>query len=234
MGDRRASVAADLLGVARLGSPTVLRDDGGMRTPDGIEIVHARDRQQWRAWLAENHASEKAASLIMHKKASLESSVTYDEAVEEALCFGWIDSRANRIDETTYRQLFTPRKRGSVWAATNKVRVERLIAQGRMTPAGLALIEAAKADGSRDALNDVDALVMPDDLLGAPAANPTAQRYFDAFPDSAKRIILFWIASAKRSETRARRIATTVELAEQNLRANDYRPPAVKGKQPAE
>jgi uncharacterized protein YdeI (YjbR/CyaY-like superfamily) len=205
-----------------------------MRAPDGIEIVEAPDREAWRAWLAAHHASEKAAWLVMQKKGSTSPGVTYDEAVEEALCFGWIDSRANKVDETTYRLMMTRRKRGSAWAATNKVRVERLIAEGRMTSAGLELVESAKADGSWDALNDVDDLTMPDDLLGALAANPTAQRYFDAFPDSSKRIILFWIASAKRPETRAKRVATTVELAEHNRRANHYRQPGDNHEGPAQ
>ena len=121
-----------------------------------------------------------------------------------------------------------------MWAATNKARVERLIAEGRMTPAGLALIEAAKADGSWDALNHVDALELPDDLLGALAANADAQRYFDAFPDSAKRAILFWVTSAKRPETRAKRIAETVELASRNIRAPQSRQPAASREKPAE
>jgi uncharacterized protein YdeI (YjbR/CyaY-like superfamily) len=201
-----------------------------VKASDGYEIVNAATRDEWRTWLAEHHDTEKAAWLVIHKKASSEPSVTYDEAVEEALCFGWIDSRGNKIDDLKYRLIFTPRKRGSVWAATNKARVERLIADGRMTPAGLALIEAAKADGSWDALNQVDALELPDDLLGALAANDDARRYFDAFPDSAKRIILFWITSAKRPETRAKRIAETVDLAEHNIRAAQYRPPASREK----
>ncbi len=205
-----------------------------MKAPDGYEIVHAATRDEWRDWLAEHHATDKAVWLVIHKKASTEPSVTYDEAVEEALCFGWIDSRGNKMDDMKYRLIFTPRKRGSVWAATNKARVERLIAEGRMTPAGLALIEAAKADGSWDALNHVDALELPDDLLGALAANDDAQRYFDAFPDSAKRAILFWVTSAKRPETRAKRIAESVELASRNIRAPQPRQPAASREKTAE
>ena len=205
-----------------------------MRDSDGFDIVHAADRDEWRAWLAEHHAAEKGVWLVIDKKASTEPSVTYDEAVEEALCFGWIDSRTRGLDDFRYLQTFTPRKPGSIWAATNKVRVERLIAEGRMTPAGLALIEAAKADGSWDALNHIDALEFPDDLLGALAANPEAQRYFDAFPDSAKRAALFWVTSAKRPETRAKRIAETVELASRNVRAPAYGPPATQREKTAE
>jgi uncharacterized protein YdeI (YjbR/CyaY-like superfamily) len=204
-----------------------------MEAPDGLNMVSAANRAEWRAWLAQHYAADKGVWLVIHKKASNEPSVTYDEAVEEALCFGWIDSRANKMDETRYRLLFTPRKRGSVWAATNKTRVERLIAEGRMTPAGLALIDAAKADGSWDSLNHVDALEMPEDLLGALAENPDAERYFDAFPDSSKRMILFWIANAKRPETRAKRIAETVSHAAQNLRVNDPRPSTARRERPA-
>jgi uncharacterized protein YdeI (YjbR/CyaY-like superfamily) len=125
-----------------------------MRAADGFDIVEAPDRETWRAWLESHGSSEKGAWLVMQKKSSSAPGVTYDEAVEEALCFGWIDSRANRADETTYLQMFTPRKPGGTWAATNKVRVERLIAEGRMTPAGMALIESAKADGSWNALDE--------------------------------------------------------------------------------
>jgi uncharacterized protein YdeI (YjbR/CyaY-like superfamily) len=124
-----------------------------MRAPDGFEIVEAPTRDAWRTWLAEHAAAEKGAWLVMQKKASTTPGVTYDEAVEEALSFGWIDSRANKADETTYLQRFSPRRPGSAWAASNKGRVERLIAEGRMMPAGLALVESAKADGSWDALD---------------------------------------------------------------------------------
>lgn len=191
-----------------------------MNASDSLGTVRAANRDEWRAWLAAHHDAETGVWLVLRKKASKEPGVTYEEAVEEALCFGWIDSRTMRIDESAYRQLFTPRRRGGNWAASNKARVERLIAEGRMTPAGLAVIEAAKADGSWDALDHIDALEMPDDLLGALAANPDAQRHFDAFPDSAKRMILYWVTSAKRAETRANRIATVVDLAERNLRAD--------------
>ena len=221
--------ARDTLGIARL-----LRDDARMNASDGLDIVRAASRDEWRAWLAAHHGAESGVWLVINKKASRERGVTYEEAVEEALCFGWIDSKTLRMDERAYRQLFTPRRPKGAWAASNKARVERLIAEGRMTPAGLQVIEAAKADGSWDTLNHIDELRMPDDLFGALVANPTAQHNFNAFPDSAKRMILFWITSAKRAETRAKRIGTTVDLAERNIRADQYRPPADDRKKPAE
>jgi uncharacterized protein YdeI (YjbR/CyaY-like superfamily) len=128
-----------------------------MRAPDGFEIVSAPASADWRSWLARNGAEQRGAWLVIQKKGSPEPGVTYEEAVEEALAFGWIDSRANRMSDTAFRIMFTPRRPGGTWAASNKARVERLIADGRMTPAGLALVQAAKADGSWNALDEADA-----------------------------------------------------------------------------
>ena len=150
--------------------------------------------------------------------------ISLDEAVEEALCFGWIDSRLNRLDDERNVLRFTPRRRGSAWAKSNKERVGRLEAQGLMTPAGRALVEAAKIDGSWYVLDRIDDLTMPDDLTAALAADPAAERYFAAFPPSTKKAILFWIASAKKPETRAKRVAETVRLAAENRRATERRP----------
>ena len=117
--------------------------------------------------------------------------------MEEALCFGWIDSTVNRLDAHRFKQLFTPRKPGGTWARTNKERVERLIAAGLMTPAGLAPIEAAKADGSWTLLDDVEGLVVPEDLASALHASPAAERGFHDLPDSQKKMALYWIQTAK-------------------------------------
>lgn len=147
----------------------------------------------------------------------------YAEAVEEALCFGWIDSRPNALDAERAMQLFTPRRAKSPWSRLNKERVARLIRDGRMAPAGLAAVEAARRDGSWDAYDVVEALTIPDDLARALAANAEAEMNFTAFSASSKKNILWWIASAKRPETRARRVAETVELAAQNRKANHWR-----------
>jgi uncharacterized protein YdeI (YjbR/CyaY-like superfamily) len=184
--------------------------------------VHPRSRAEWRQWLEEHHTQTEGVWFISFKKASGEPRVEYEEAVEEALCFGWIDSKANKLDDARTMLWFTPRKPGTGWSRPNKERIARLIDSGLMRPAGLARIEAAKQDGSWNALDAVEALEIPPDLAEELARNPMAAQYFDAFPRSAKRAILVWITSAKRPETRARRIAETVELAAQNKRANQW------------
>lgn len=161
--------------------------------------------------------------MISYKKESGQPRVTYDEAVEEALCFGWIDSRPNKLDDQRTMLWFAPRKPGTGWSKLNKERVERLLAAGLIAPAGLAKIEAARQDGSWNALDAVEALEIPPDLAAALASFESAAGNFDAFPRSVKRGILEWIASAKTPETRARRIAETASLAEENKRANQWR-----------
>jgi uncharacterized protein YdeI (YjbR/CyaY-like superfamily) len=175
---------------------------------------------EWRAWLEQNHTRRQGIWLITYKKASGKPHLSYEESVQEALCFGWIDAKGNKLDEERTMLWFAPRKPRTGWSAPNKRRIEVLIADGRMAPAGLAKIEAAKQDGSWTALDAVEALEIPPDLRDALAANPTAQGYFDAFPRSAKRAILVWISQAKKAETRANRVAETVRLAAENVRAN--------------
>jgi uncharacterized protein YdeI (YjbR/CyaY-like superfamily) len=187
---------------------------------DGREIVEVADRAAWRGWLASHHDQTAGIWLAMPRKAASFPAPTYDEAVEEALCYGWIDSTANTLDEQVALLYFARRKRGSAWARTNKARIERLKRDGMIAPPGQAVIERAKDDGSWTALDSVEAGEVPDDLAVALAANPTAAAYFDAFPPGAKRQILWWVVSAKRPETRARRVTETVRLAEQNVRAN--------------
>jgi len=187
------------------------------------ESFHPSYRHEWRSWLEQNHATSPGIWLVYSKKESGQPRVSYDDAVEEALCFGWVDSRPNVIDSERFKQLFTPRKAKSPWSRLNKQRVEKLIKQGCMTPAGLAKVEAAKQDGSWSALDAVEDLTIPPDLQQALDANDLARTHFTAFPPSSKKNILWWIESAKRSETRAKRIAETVSMAEKNLRANHYR-----------
>jgi uncharacterized protein YdeI (YjbR/CyaY-like superfamily) len=184
---------------------------------------YARDRQEWRAWLAEHHASATGVWLIYYKKESGKPRVAYADAVEEALCFGWIDSRPNALDDERYMQLFSPRKPKSPWSKLNKERVERLIAQGMMTSAGMEKIELAKRNGTWGQYDAIEDLTMPDDLATALAANPEAQRNFDAFPPSSKKNIFWWIISARRPETRQKRVEETTQLAAKNLTANHYR-----------
>jgi uncharacterized protein YdeI (YjbR/CyaY-like superfamily) len=181
--------------------------------------VHPETRDEWRAWLAANHDTMPGVWLVMWRTGTGRREITYEEAVEEALCFGWIDGQANSLDDERSMMRMTPRKPTSAWARSNKERVERLIAGGQMTEAGLRAIATAKANGSWTILDDVDALVIPDDLQSALAADEQAHSYFEAFPPSAKKQILYWIKTAKRPETRQRRIAETVRLAASNIRA---------------
>jgi uncharacterized protein YdeI (YjbR/CyaY-like superfamily) len=183
------------------------------------ERIHPATRAAWRAWLEQHHATTRGVWVVQWRSSVGGQGPTYDDLVEEALCFGWIDGRANPLDDRRSMLMFTPRRPGSAWARSNKERVERLTAAGRMTPAGLRAIERAEADGSWTLLDDVDALVVPPDLASALAGDEQARRHFDAFPPSAKKAALYWIKTAKRPETRQRRIAETVRLASENRRA---------------
>ena len=186
--------------------------------------IHPATLADWHAWLAANHTRAEGVWLITYKKAAGKPTLSYEESVEEALCFGWIDSIARKLDEERSMLYFAPRKADSGWSRPNKTRIERLMADGRMAPAGLAKIEAAKADGSWTLLDAVENLEVPDDLAAEFARYPDARANFDAFPRSARRGILEWIVQAKRPETRAKRVAETARLAQANVRANQPRP----------
>ena len=192
--------------------------------PDGLQIVRVKDRAAWRAWLEHNHDTSPGVWLVVAKKDARRPGVTYVEAVEEALCFGWIDSRPNTLDDEHYLQRLSPRRPKSVWSRPNKERIERLIAEDRMTVAGLRPIEVAKRDGSWNTLDDTDDLVVPRDLAAALAARPGAKKHFDAYPPSVKKPALYWITSAKRPETRVRRIAEVVDQASMGKRPLQWPP----------
>jgi uncharacterized protein YdeI (YjbR/CyaY-like superfamily) len=192
-----------------------------MATEDSVQ---PSTRATWRKWLADHHSRAEGVWLITYKKSADKPRIEYGEAVEEALCFGWVDSKPGKVDEERTKLWFAPRKSGSGWSRPNKERIERLFAAGQMQPAGIAKIEAAKEDGSWAALDAVEDLVIDADLAAALASLPQAAQNFEAFPRSAKRGILEWIAIAKRPETRAARIAETARLAQDNLRANQWKP----------
>ena len=192
--------------------------------PDGRPMVGPFDRAAWRAWLMANHATSSGVHLVSWRRRSGRTSVAYEEAVEEALCVGWIDSVAGRLDEQRGLQWFSPRRPTSGWARTNKARVERLIAAGLMLPAGLAAIEVAKRNGSWTRLDDVENLIVPDDLGALLAANPPARERWDAFSRSRRRAVLDWISQARRPETRARRIAETAESAARDEVPRQFQP----------
>lgn len=177
-------------------------------------------RAEWRQWLAAHHASAPGVWLVYCKKASGLPSLSYAEAVEEALCFGWIDSHPRKLDADRTQLLFTPRKPRSGWSKVNKERLERLEAAGQLMPAGLAAIARARQNGAWESLAAAEAGRIPDDLAAALAADETAARHFAAFSPSARKQILTWVLGAKQPESRARRVAETVRMAALDKRAN--------------
>jgi uncharacterized protein YdeI (YjbR/CyaY-like superfamily) len=189
------------------------------RHVDGREIVEVPDRTAWRSWLADRHEQRDAIWLVFHKKSSDGRSPSYQEAVEEALCFGWIDSTTNRLDDWRTLQLFAPRKPRSTWSMSNKERVARLGREGLLAPAGIAAIEVAKENGSWSALDAVERLEEPPDLAGALDADAAARENWNGFSPSSRKGILWWVVSAKRPETRAKRVEQTVRMAAKGLRA---------------
>jgi uncharacterized protein YdeI (YjbR/CyaY-like superfamily) len=191
---------------------------------DQLPEFYPPSRKAWRAWLAKHHASADGVWVICYKKGSGEPTIGYDELVQEALCYGWVDSKPNKIDEQKFKLLVSPRKIKSVWSAPNKVRVAKLVKAGLMTAAGQAKVDAAKQNGAWDALNDVDAMLQPPDLLAAFKKHKGAAANFNAFPPSAIKAILQWIGSAKTAETRAKRVQDTAEKAALNIRANQWVP----------
>lgn len=193
---------------------------------DSYEHVLIEDQAQWQAWLDANHGTSPGIWLVTWKKASGRPSVPYDVIVDEALAYGWVDSRPRRIDEYRSARLLTPRKPASNWSARNKARVEQLTADGRMHPAGLAAVAAARANGAWTALDETETLAEPADLAAALDATAGARRYWDAFPRSARRAILEWITNAKTGTTRQARIQRTAADAARNIRANQWRQPA--------
>lgn len=191
-----------------------------MDTYKNIPAFHAATRQAWRNWLHANHHIVPAVWLIIYRKESSTPSVYYPEAVDEALCFGWIDSKPNKRDADSYYVYFSKRNPKSNWSGVNKQKVEKLLAEGLMTEAGLAMITLAKTTGTWDALQTVDSLEEPADLQEAFNQNLPARQQWDGFAPSARRGILEWILNAKRPETRQKRIRQTVALAAEGKKAN--------------
>jgi uncharacterized protein YdeI (YjbR/CyaY-like superfamily) len=177
------------------------------------ELIVA-DADAWRAWLAKHDSEPLGVMLVLAKKGTVEpTSLTYDQALDEALCHGWIDGQVRRRDEATYRQRFTPRRKRSPWSKRNVGHFARLLDEGRMQPAGHAAAEAAKADGRWDAAYAGPASIeVPDDLAAALAAEPRAQAMFEILTSQNRYAILYRVQDAKRSDTRKRRIEQSVEM----------------------
>jgi uncharacterized protein YdeI (YjbR/CyaY-like superfamily) len=193
---------------------------------DDAPDVHCASRAEWRAWLKAHHATSKGVWAVYYKKSSPGPSPDYEELVLEALCFGWIDSIARRVDDRRTKLYFCPRKKGSVWAATNKARIEQLLAQGLMTRAGQAVIDQAKADGSWNSLDQSESLSEPPDLVKAFRAYPGSRAEWKAFPPGVRKQLIYWLTSAKTPGTRARRADEIARLAQQGIRANEWKPKA--------
>ena len=176
-----------------------------------------RGGEEWRRWLQENHDAANEAWVVIQKTASPNEGLGYDEAVDEAMCFGWIDSKMRRLDDHEFVQRFSPRRPRSLWSLRNRERAERLIEEDRMTEAGLEAVTEAKRNGRwENAYTSREAPEMPDDLLKALEKNPEAYRNFTEFPNSARFMYIHYVNEAKRAETRARRIRRVVMRAEQD------------------
>jgi uncharacterized protein YdeI (YjbR/CyaY-like superfamily) len=179
-------------------------------SPNGREVITPLTAEAWRAWLLRHARRTDGVWVVHRKKSSALQGPTYDDLLDEALCHGWIDSQSRRVDDDRKIQWFSPRRPGGLWSARNKQHLERLVREGRMTPAGQAAIDRAKADGSWSQTDEIDALIVPADLAAALADDARAQAAYDAMSDSAKKQYLWWVHSAKRPRTRAARIAETI------------------------
>lgn len=188
-----------------------------------IQTFYPKSRQDWREWLQVNHDKKQSVWLIYYKKKSNIPTVTYNEAVDEALCFGWIDSKSKPIDEHKFMQFFSRRKEKSIWSKINKDKIERLTNERLMTKAGFEIVEKAKQNGSWTILDEAEALIIPIDLEKEFETRPNAKQYFLSLSRSDKRNILQWLTLAKRQETRQKRITEIVELANQNLKPPQFR-----------
>ena len=189
-----------------------------MPKTQSLSLVQPKSRKAWRAWLEKNHASSSGIWLVYAKKHTGIPSLTYAEAVEEALCFGWIDSLVHPIDDSLYKQIFTPRKEKSLWSALNRKRVERLAAGGLMTAAGIKLIDLAKKSGTWEAHAPSETLTIPAELKKALNANASAKKNWPTYTESQRKMFLYMVNGAKRPETRAKRVARVIEIVSKKMR----------------
>lgn len=188
-----------------------------------IDSFCPSNQKEWRKWLEINHEKKNSVWLIFHKKGSLTPNLSWSDAVDEALCFGWIDSVKKSIDTTKYKQYFGKRKPKSTWSRINKEKVKQLIDSGFMTKAGLRSIETAKLNGSWTILDSVEKLEIPVDLEAEFEKQPGSRSYFLGLNKSIKKGILYWIVAAKKTETRNQRILETVENAAQKQKPKQFR-----------
>lgn len=182
---------------------------------DAAETIYAKDRAAWRAWLRKHHRKAQAIWLVYYKVNSGQPSVTYDEAVEEAICFGWIDGQVKSLDDERYMQRYSPRTAKSRWSVTNVARAEAMIERGRMSKWGLQVYQ----DGmTREIVPSTGDFTVPPELTAALAGNEAARRNYEAFPPSARLQYVYWINDAKTEATRERRLRKTIEALAANKR----------------
>ncbi|MES2678523.1 MAG: YdeI/OmpD-associated family protein [Bacteroidota bacterium] len=182
-----------------------------------------KNRKEWRKWLQKNHNTKESVWLVYYKKNTGMPTITWSEAVDEALCFGWIDSKAKPVDEATFMHFFCKRKAKGTWSKINKEKIERLSKENLMAPAGLAVIEAAKQNGSWTILDEVEELIIPNDLAKAFKTRPGSKAFFLSLSKSVKKMMLSWLVLAKREETRQKRIEEIADHAAQKLRPKQFR-----------
>lgn len=185
------------------------------------EHLYFKNAQEWREWLHDNHHTSKGVYLIFYRVNSSNESMRWEEAVQVAICYGWIDSTVKKLDDERRRQMFTPRKDKSVWSKLNKTYIEKLIAENLMHESGLKKIEIAKQNGSWETLDAVENLEMPKDLEDAFSKNKIALDNYNSYSKTYKKSYLYWLNQAKREETRKARIIQIVALCEQNIKSRD-------------
>lgn len=181
-----------------------------------------KDASEWRDWLEKNHQLTNAVWLIFIKKSAPNPNLSWSEAVDEALCFGWIDGVKYPIDDVQYKQRYSPRREGSNWSKINKDKVARLIKEDRMTESGLVVIEKAKRDKSWSILDAIEALIIPEELEKAFAVNVKAREFYNSQSKSIKKGMLYWVTSAKRPETKEKRIKAIIDAAEKGERPKNF------------
>lgn len=191
-------------------------------TEKDTDLFYPANRKEWRAWLKKHHDQKQSVWLVFYKQKSGMATISWSDAVDEALCFGWIDSKKKPVDEEKYIQFFSKRKAKGTWSKINKQKIEQLIAEGLMMPAGFASIEAAKQNGSWLILDNVEELEIPADLELAFSVHPGSGDFFLNLSRSVKKSILQWLVLAKRPETRQKRIAEVVELAVQKRKPKQF------------
>lgn len=200
----------------------VLMPTNKIMQKEDTDIFYPKSVDEWRQWLADNHQSKSAVWVVQHHKVSGKPTISWSEAVSVALCYGWIDSKKIAVGEGTTHQFFTKRKAKSTWSKINKDKVAQLIEDGLMTKAGFEVIELAKQNGSWSLLDEVEALKIPEDLNRAFASRAGSKDFFLSLSRSSKKNILYWVISAKRPETRHKRIEEIAELAAQGKKPKQF------------